>query len=323
MDSIKFDFDNQKTVTNQSITNGCILDKINGVTLIQSGESSGPKVLKIKPRFTYFHPKYEWCSEKKLKILTKHLFQSLYYSGNSQFLENGEEVEVITVETTSRYFKEDNQIWFSRNEPNPLVFIHELIHAIIFLNGCKCEDNHRFVERIRTPGICSLLYVFLNNAPGLMMDLITLIQMNDFSNSEILNAGIQYGQYHVPIVNNSYTDTLEYCKKLIDEKIEINAEEMYNTIHNAENSVSDKYIESDQKFINELVNTNSSKLMPSLEKNINGTNKNWEYIEQFFYHKFEDEYKFINEITRMNFFEIEKEKYVKLNVDHIRSMILK
>jgi len=140
--------------------------------------------------------------------LVKHFFEVKYRCGNKiKFINNSLRYffcrKVIVKNTNGRNRYKNNTIFLRRTLDNPIVLLHEIIHAIIEPLGSHFTTHNLNGDN------CGHLDVFTNGAPGFMMDMVTRLQLH-FTPSKLgkTTLGVKYLPDSPSIL---YPDLAQFC----------------------------------------------------------------------------------------------------------------
>ncbi len=115
-------------------------------------------------------------SNQELMDLADHFFREHYFCGNGvEFNSTDTDRRIIRVrndnEGRNRY--RNGIIYLRYTWLNPIVFLHEIIHAIINDNGAAYH-----IHNDNDIGPCRLLDLYTNRAPGFMLDMVNRLEMH-------------------------------------------------------------------------------------------------------------------------------------------------
>ena len=210
-----------------------------------------------------------------------------YCAGGIQFDDNERHsVEIVNTDSTNRY--KDKKIYLRMTLTNPIIFLHEIIHAIID----DVDPIHSHHNDGRTT-LCSHLDVYTNEAPGFLLDIVNRLEMH-FKAHELGN--VNYGIHYIPIF--AYPSLDDYC--------------MNNRGHNDSDNVSNSPINID---VNDRIMN-----LPNLEHELVEPPKKIKLEPKEFYKlKFGDEYDVLSKAKGFPI-QINKESYVKFNIHNLNSI---
>ena len=224
---------------------------------------------------------YSW---EQIEELNYNLFNNFYYCGD--FIENPEgnspSVEFL-FSNDSGY--EDNVLKVNRNDPNILVFTHEMIHALKHLNaGISNYGEHDSSDLLDN---CESLNIKFEGSPGLLLDYYTLLRINNFSNFLISFLSPEDISKHLPDVYMVYPKSNEFCEKFSEGTYDVVNDNLAELI-----SLFIDYL--NLPILVNLVDNNTDDTAKSINK-LSTSSKIFKQILHGFLIKFEEEKDFIDE----------------------------
>ena len=243
----------------------------------------------LKPNLNLeFDDQFHLChfTNEYLKNMALMFFEEHYYCpGGIQFVKNSfTSTKIVNTNASNRY--RDKKIELRKSLTNPLIFLHEIVHAIID----EVDVNHE-QHNESSATLCSHLDIYTNGAPGYLLDIVNRLEMH-FKASEFGN--LNYGIHYLP--RFAYPSLEGYCMS----NSSIGSPNLENEINvdlnNPRIDIS--------KIRNEVIdNVTPQKLEP----------------EHFYQLKFGDEYNILSKAEGFPIY-LNKDSYIKLNVQNLNSL---